>query len=1059
MQKRKLWIAYLIITLLILSMLTITVSSEDDSIPIWNKNWSFRQEITLPILTNKPQAKFQPIDLHLEFTNSCWAKNETEHSVRVCCWDGNRWYELESQIYDLEFKDSHHINKCGLVFLVPEIANGEERYFIYYDNNEKTSPNYFDHVSIKDAYYYYEPISGIKLEGDYYKIEEDGFGVYAIGQKGDIINRPLSQVIMTMKPGTKEFDVSNSDNIASLAFGYNIGVNDEDQIASDYALVSKDIYIDGNLMIVFRIVSESGGKEVRTTNIFKYYYCPTDNKRICISVKHEMFKEGLVKGQENVDGIYGGLFSYRSRSERIKRMNFGEILPYLHLYGENNQIKEYILDQNPESKHREWIVPYTDDCDLGQDAWISYDEGEKGKAFGILFSSNNIVKYGKNERDGIQLKTAEKEYLDILGAEIDYAAVFFGRNSYEKGSNHDLTIAGDLVVEFDTELFTSLEGGYKDVILEGEYFRILTKYRQHTGEDLQNGDKNIYTLTIIPRFTGEILSFPLLSNVSKINILKIFGELYQDEKLILESPITRTLFGPSKIKFPKLASGDYIVKVYRKIGNSDKKIIGIEAVNIDKDTTIEVNCSWQKNILINTKNQNGQVIEGIELILLKNDKILLRNLTNSNNDSIMKINFNLIEPYILKANYKGFTVYNKEISMRKKNVDIFLDLYDLSIDIKDELGFNPGVNVRPVLTSSEMDAPIELTPDVIEHGKYKFKNLLPASYKLYISYGRFSDEMYIDLPEDGDTASIKFSAIFNLKTSLFDSRGNILQDDNLNLDIKRDGNIIFQSISPDKDITLPPGKYSVYVYSDGKLVGSEIVELINDKDINIVTKLDSIFPTLITGVILVFLIEIILLILFKRISLNTFLKLLAMTIVILSLFQPWWTLYAYSNIPVAERSSEMFIIPQSMIRKTTVEDQTYLELATVPKVFTDFVGILLFIIYLGIFLLGISFIPNILLKRRFFIVLISASIVFLTLVALAFSFGMSKICEISVGSLNGQGPLEIILPNGETVLMTSTWGLSTGFYLCIFSAIILIATGIIDYLRKKNWPKKLFFKK
>jgi hypothetical protein len=72
---------------------------------------------------------------------------------------------------------------------------------------------------------------------------------------------------------------------------------------------------------------------------------------------------------------------------------------------------------------------------------------------------------------------------------------------------------------------------------------------------------------------------------------------------------------------------------------------------------------------------------------------------------------------------------------------------------------------------------------------------------------------------------------------------------------------------------------------------------------------------------------------------------------------------------------------------------------------------------------------------------------------------MSIICEISVGSLNGQGPLDVMLPNGETITMSSTWGLGLGFYLCIISAIILIATGLIDYLRKKNWPKKIIIKK
>ena len=71
---------------------------------------------------------------------------------------------------------------------------------------------------------------------------------------------------------------------------------------------------------------------------------------------------------------------------------------------------------------------------------------------------------------------------------------------------------------------------------------------------------------------------------------------------------------------------------------------------------------------------------------------------------------------------------------------------------------------------------------------------------------------------------------------------------------------------------------------------------------------------------------------------------------------------------------------------------------------------------------------------------------------------MSKIAELSVGSLNGEGPLEVILNGGDTVLMKSIWGLSTGFYLCIFSAGLLIATGFIDLLRKKKWPGFLFKK-
>ena len=82
---------------------------------------------------------------------------------------------------------------------------------------------------------------------------------------------------------------------------------------------------------------------------------------------------------------------------------------------------------------------------------------------------------------------------------------------------------------------------------------------------------------------------------------------------------------------------------------------------------------------------------------------------------------------------------------------------------------------------------------------------------------------------------------------------------------------------------------------------------------------------------------------FKKFSLNTFLKLLAISLVILSLFQPWWSLNANNDIPTAEKNSNMYIVPQTMIESISYEDKTHLELATLPELFTDFVNILLFI--------------------------------------------------------------------------------------------------------------------
>jgi len=1062
MRIKKFGAIYIILILLISSLLTASVSSEDNTPPIWNKKWSYVEEIKLPISTDSQSAKFQPIDIRMEFSKNCWAKNESIHSVRVCCWDGSAWHELESQIYNLEFTDADHIKSCGLVFLVPNIVNGKERYFVYYDGSEKPSPKYPDHVSVEDAYYYFEPISGVSVEGYYYKITEDGYCVYAVGQKGKVMYRQLSQCVIKERSGTKEFSLMDSDDIASFSFSYQHGPNEEDEISSDQSLVSKEIFVDGNLMVEFGIVSESSGKDMRTTNIYKYYYCPMpDKKRICVHVKHEVFKGGTVEGIENLDGRYGALISYKSTSERIKMMRFGEMLPYLHVYDESDNIREYKISTNPESKDREWVISYKDDCDLGKDAWFSYDKSEIGKAHGILFPSNkNIVKYGTDEQDGIQLKAAEKLYLDALGTKVGYVSINFGRNSYKKGGVHDVNIPDDLVVEFDTEFFTTEKGGYKDVIDEGNIYRTLIEHR-YKSEYNTFENENIYTLTVIPRFSfGRIfLSYPWLEEMIGHSCPTTWVELYKDDSLISEGSITKPFLGAPKIKFPKLAPGEYTVKVYRKIGDKLKRYIGVESVKIEGDTNLYVYCTWERNIRLTIQDQYGKGISDAELILYRGATVVIKNTTKENGKLVFSVPFDPLDSYVLKAYYKGFMLYDKETSNKQKKVDINLDLYDLTVDAKDELGLPPGVDVRPFLTSSEMANPLDIIPKDVGSGIFSFKDLPLASYKLEISYGSFLDEKIIDIPEIGDSTTIGFTARFDLCTDLFDSRGNLIKDDNLKIDITRNGQTIYDSIEPNKIVSLPPGNYVINVHSDGELIGFKNIELTSDRDMQIVTVLEPILPVLITGIILVFIGEIFVFLIFKKISLNTFFKLLAMALIILSLFQPWWVLNASSNNPIAGKNTNLFIVPQAMIDRTTYNDKPYLELATIPELFTNFLGVLLLIVCSGFVLLGLSFIPNIFLRRRFSLLLISASILFFILVSGAFSLGMSKICEISLGSLQGEGAMNVVLPDGGNAAMSASWGLGIGFYLCIISALIATAAGLLDSFGERSLLRKLFTKK
>ena len=1055
MQIKKLILACIIILLVSTSAFTITTVSESQTPPKWNKDWRYRQEIYIPISTKDEFAIYQPIDVQIEFKNPCWAKNETTHSIRVLCWNDNKWYELESQIYDLEYSDSKYIKRCGLIFLIPNVADGEERYFIYYDKAEKNPPNYTDHVNINDKYYYYEPLTGISAEADYYEIREDGYVVYGIGQKGKAINRWLSQVAVKQKPKSEKFSLLESDNLAIFCFSYHNGNEDKDEISSDQELISKEIIVDGNLMAEFRITSQSYDENIRTTNIYKYYYCPTDTKRINVHVKHQVLKDATVKGIIDIDGRYGAIISYKSTSEKIKKMQFGEILPFLHVYGENDQIKEYQMILDPEDKKREWIIQYNDDCDIGDNSWLSYDEGKVGKAHAIIFSSNNnLIKSGTDERDGIQIEVAAREYLEVFGSEIDHLSINWGRNSYENGGDHDIDIPGDLFVEYDAEFYTTEQGGYKNVIKEAGYYQTLIKHRHINSDTEDNDDEKIYTLTVKPKGTARFFSSPISSNLTSLNITSIFAELYLDSEYISTVFATKPLLGPPNIKFPKIAKGNYTIKVFRKTCNYNKTFIGLDSIELKEDTEINIFCTWPINLKVNALDQYSNYIEDIDLYLYKNESIVDKKITQKNSDVIFTTPFILMQPYNLKAFYKGFKIYDDEISILAKKTDINLNLYNLDISVDDNLGFSPGVDVRPYLESLDMFNKTQIYPDYGNSGEYLFEKIPAAEYILYLSHGSFSDEIEINVPTKEKVANIEFKANYDLSIELFDSLGTPISNENKKIDIYRNGKIICNSLCENEIISLPPAEYTAYVYSKDKLIAQKNIFLTYDKNEKIITSVESIIPTLLTILSIIVILEVSFVFIIKKISLNTFLKLLAMSLILISIVQPWWILNASNIEQSAEKNSEMFIISGTIIEKYNYDQSVYLDIATIPEMFTEFLVILLSIVILGLILLGFSFLPNIIYKKRFYKILIFSSVLFLLIVTFSYYTGMSRITELSLGSLQGQGTLEVVLPNQNIVNMDANWGLGIGFYLCVLSAVMALFAGVSDFIIKKISNKK-----
>ncbi len=804
--------------LFIFPAVSIPGSSQENEIPFWNTTWLYRQELVLPIATNDSTAHYKPIDLRITFEKPCWTKNENKTSIRICCWYKENWYELESQIYGIikGEEETIYINECNVIFLIPAFADGTERYFIYYNDGETPIPSYTDHVNVEDANYSSSPLPGVSAQARFYGIMEDGYCIYAVGQEGQLLDRSCAQVIVKQKKDTKNFDILNSDQIVSFAFSYYYGSNEIDESSSDQVFIDKKIIADGNLMVEFGIISESKKKDIQTTAIYRYYYYPLDEKRINVHVKHEMLKDATVKGIDNVDGRFGSLISIKSRSAAIKSLNFGEIYPYLNFYSDDDKIEQYQLNQNPATKDREWIISFKDDASLGKEAWLCYGEGKKGKASAVIFASNEgIVTSGTDERDGIQLKVAEKEYVNFLGTEVDYVSINFGRHSYKPGYSHDVTIPSDLIIQFDAEIFASDTGGYTAVQKESHIYQTLVKSRQRSGDNPFEREQKRYNVTIITCFGGTHFSYPWLSNLTGHAFPVMWIELYHEGRLITAGAANRSLFIRASKTFSGILEGEYLINVYLKRGNATKVFTGSTILQLDKNTKVTVFCTWERTIKFTFLDQYEHGIPGIHGWLTNRDGVIFdENITQKNGELMVKAPFNMRDPYTLRAEYKDFVIYDKELqkTIKKLNEEVILELYNFSVIVTDSFDFPPGVEITPLLVTSKDNRTIQLTP--LENGKgmFSFEGVPRGDYNLQISYGDFIDDIHVAVPDAGSNIRMKFSATLDLTIDLYDSKGNPLTDNNIEFMISRENQTVEKTNEKTNNIASASKIYNQCLY-------------------------------------------------------------------------------------------------------------------------------------------------------------------------------------------------------------------------------------------------------
>ncbi|MCK4364837.1 MAG: 2-oxo acid dehydrogenase subunit E2 [Thermoplasmatales archaeon] len=1092
MKKRRSLI-WIVLIVLIFSSFNISASSgmkNTSSTDI--DDLSFKQKINIPIDTSLEISKFQPIDIRINFKNPCWALDENHNSIRIAYDDGSGLIELESQIYDLNFTKKRLVDSCSAVFLIPEYANGNEKYFVVYDSEEIGQTNYYDYISLEDSHYYFEPIPGQKIEFDYYGIIQDEFVEYAVMQKGEMVGNPASQFVARLKPNTKQVEISNVDQIAVFDMRYGTNSFPDYYGTSHAKKVNKNILVDGNLMVRFKIEAYSPDNKLKTDNIYTYYYCPTDIKRLFVDVNHEVLDSINIEDPSMFDGSYAGIATTETRSNTLDKMNFGDLLPNIHVYDDNENVKSYLLPRDP-SESREYILSTDDDIDLGSKAWLSLDDTLTGKAHGLIMHSNTgIVEGGK---DGVQVKSYVEQNVKLPGMESDSGSIYFMRNSYERGERHNTVLSKGLNVHFGVEFISANNEGFQRIDSESEIYQKLYPNIPIKREDIEDDGKEEerYSLTVYAHNSPSDPFGPVLSTVLGIRVPYTSVEIYKEGNIQSSGSVSRlplkavefdledlrffqkirtilnvfdwknlSLF--KKISFPNLEPGVYVVKVFRETPSihKERRFIGVKVIDLREDSRVNVICRTQASIHVSAIDQNDKPTENVKLLLEKDGVTISESTTDVNGSAIITAPYFQNKHYNLKVMYQGFIVEEKMVALKLINIliplkkQVSFKKYSLSLSIKDKWGFSPEIEVDPVLTSHLSTNPIVIPANKTGEGKYRFDNLIQKPYDLEMNYKgfRYKKGLYLDKDE---TLDLVFPAEYQVEFNVMNSfsydlcKGELLINRNDRTEkilIEDNGNTM---------ITVPPGKYGVTIHSeDGKILAKQDIQVRGDKNVNIVIHQDSILHIIVTYLGIALIIFSIIYMIKKR-KIFAGLRLIIIALILIALVSSWWTLTGQNDTTSSETNT--YLIPSKIITTTTSTNFVGGELGHVPSEVDFVLSTLSYLLLISLLLILIgTFTGKKFKKTTGFVSILGLFLLFLTI--LVYYITLSQITDVTTGVMYGEGNFEISIPgSGASEILTSTWGPGIGFYLIITSFIILIGVTndrLVEIGKFKEWEVKRF---
>ncbi len=795
-------------------------------------------------------------------------------------------------------------------------------------------------------------------------------------------------------------------------------------------------------------------------------------KKILVDCHHEILKAITIEEPTVLDGVIGGITSIKSRSASIEKMNVGDILPMVYIYSADNTVQEYSVPQNPDSTERELVLSTEDDVELGPKGWICLGDGGSGKVHGIIFNSNTGITEGSD--DGVQIKVFAKQNIKLPGLEADTGNLHLTRNAYENG-NHQTTLDQGKLYQYKVEFLTVETGGYLRIDEESTIYQKLIKdipvFRGNVTEGEEQKER--YTLTVYAHFARSVPLGSLFSAALGKNVSYIYAELYQQNSFRSSGSVGRLSLGSislnmtgknlrqkiqmvlgifdwknlslfKKIRFPDLDSGEYLVKIYRENPRfaKQRQYIGFGLVNLTKDTSIRVRCRPQGGIRVSLVDQDNVGVENARCILEIDNKTIAEAITDSEGNTRLLAPCYSLKPYQLKLFYQGFLIGEEQVKLNgiRRFIDMkksfSLQRYSLSLTVTDTWGFTPAVDVNPTLVSSDMAIATTLRGEPSNDGSYQFKNLLPFSYQLSLSYKSFRVEQEVSLKQTTSLA-VMFPAEFVLVLSVFNSYADLLSNGQVSFQRHEKTKSISIQQNGTVTVSLPPGDYEILVRENDEPIAQQQIQIRGDKKMDILTSQGSLLHTVVLYLGIVFLIATLGFLIWKRQVISS-LKFFAIGLLIIALISPWWALSGGTD--TVSTTTTTMVIPSKLITLTKSSNATGGEISAVPSEVTMVLGLLAILIGVACLLIFFSVLTEKKLRKTTIMIsVLSIIIIFLTVVV--FYYALSQLTQVGVGSFMGSGTLDISIP-GQSVqtAVPCSWGPSISFYLSIISLALLTVT-------------------